>query len=88
MKAIDCSFQQYEFTQEEVIQARVLSPLTKAYLQNELAVAMLRKVALVYNHEHQKDWELAHAELDGEINCYVRLLDIPPVKPINSTKEQ
>lgn len=83
-KAIPSKFQEYEFTQEEVTQAKQLSPLTKMYLQNELAVTMLRKVALIYKHDDVKDWELLHAELDGKISFIAEMLQVEPVKPTKS----
>jgi hypothetical protein len=79
-KLIPSKFQEYEFTKEEVIQAKILSPLTKMYLENELAVTMLRKIALIYDHTDQKDWELLHAELDGRIAILAELLQVEPIK--------
>lgn len=79
-KQVPNTFQQYEFTQEEVAQAKVLAPLTMMYLQNELAVTALRKLALIYDHNDRKDWELLHAELDGRIAVLAELLQVEPVR--------
>lgn len=79
-KLISSKFQEYEFTKEEVVQAKILSPLTKMYLENELTVTMLRKLALIYDHTNQEDWELLHAELDGRIGVIAELLQVEPVK--------
>jgi hypothetical protein len=81
MEILPSKFQEYSFTPEELIAAKALSHTTRCYLQNELSNAMLRKVALVYDHSSVSDWELFHAELDGRISVLVELLDIPPVHP-------
>lgn len=86
-KLIPSKFQEYEFTQEEVAEAKVLSPLTRMYLQHEMSVTMMRKVALVYDHEQEEDWKLLHAELDGRISLLAELLQVEPVKP-TKPKEQ
>lgn len=83
-KLLPSKFSEYEFTPEEVAQAKVLSPLTRMYLENELSVTMLRKCALVYNHENEKDWELLHAELDGRMSVIAELLQVEPVKQTKS----
>lgn len=80
MQLLPSKFQEYEFTPEELKAAKVLSNVTRCYLQNELTNTMLRKIALVYDHANEKDWQLLHAELDGRISVLAELLEVEPVK--------
>lgn len=86
-KSLPSKFQEYEFTPEEVKEAKVLSPLTKMYLQHEMSITMMRKVALVYDHENEQDWKLLHAELDGRISLLAELLQVEPVASTKSKEK-
>ena len=77
--ALPSKFQEYQFTKEEVQQALIVSPMTRCWLENELTVTMLRKVALIYNAEKEIDWRLTHAELDGRIGLLAELLQVDPI---------
>jgi len=73
MKKIDSTFTRYELTDVESATAAILNEYQEAFIQNELAMAAEKKLALVFSAGQQFIQEEAY--LSGQIAMLRYLLD-------------
>lgn len=69
------SFTEYSFTQEEVDEAVMLSPLLRMYLQTRLAYLAQEKLNIKYDATNPVRFAQLEAELAGKISIIDELLE-------------
>jgi hypothetical protein len=90
MTPIIDEYTDYEFTEAELKEARIFTPLQKAYISSEIARACREKMELKVDVNNIMAFVQAEAELQGNINSLKFLIttdvpaptkaDVPPAK--------
>lgn len=81
MTPIDNTFTQFQLTKEELVEATIFNSLQRAYIQNCIAEAAMKKVALTVDSSNINGFIQEEAELQGNILALQALLQLTP--PIN-----
>lgn len=69
------TFTQYEFTEEEIEEASILSPLLRMYLQSRMATLAQEKLNSKFDPTNPVRFAQLEAELAGKISIISELLD-------------